>query len=263
MEEVDVPRKPDALLDGLSDVELFMETGEFTRTPPDSDVAFYRSPDAWSYVVDYDDIAPFCELPGPEYWGESPGTTMPPGPDHPLYMVNGITYHWRFGFVIQPTEGQPTKWTMELPRSEEVVGFSFANTTSGYFKKTTGVRLTFENGKPVSLQMKPVAGRQDFRFEGRRTRKVTVELTDWTEAGNVLEVANLWIGVTRSKEFRRRVHPLLNIGVLVKYPMGRGGILLNQLNIPKEEKNPRNAEKKKVIVGHLLSNMLSAMDLDG
>ncbi len=40
-------------------------------------------------------------------------------------MVNGYTADdtWRFCYSIGLEKGQKTKWTMELPREEELVGF--------------------------------------------------------------------------------------------------------------------------------------------
>jgi beta-galactosidase len=51
------------------------------------------------------------------------------------------------------------------------------------------------------------------------------------------------------------VKPLLNVGGLVRYDEGRGGILLNQLKLPEHEVNPANAGKKRAIVKTLLANM--------
>ena len=45
----------------------------------------------------------------------------------------------------------------------------------------------------------------------------------------ILSIANLRLLVDRSGDFRRRVHPLLNPGVLMSYPHGAGGIVLSQV----------------------------------
>ena len=56
-------------------------------------------------------------------------------------------------------------------------------------------------------------------------------------------------------EWRQKVKPLANIGGLVKYPMGAGGILLNQVLVKPAEANPVNAQKKGNIVTALLRNL--------
>ena len=70
-----------------------------------------------------------------------------------------------------------------------------------------------------------------------------------------VSVRNFWIKAKRSTELYQRVEALLNIGVLVKYPMGQGGVILNQLNIPEHEANARNVEKKRRIAAALLKNL--------
>ena len=52
-----------------------------------------------------------------------------------------------------------------------------------------------------------------------------------------------------------KVKPLLNIGGLVKYPMGKGGLVLNQLLAKPSEAVPVNAQKKQAIVATLLRNL--------
>ena len=49
--------------------------------------------------------------------------------------------------------------------------------------------------------------------------------------------------------------PLLNIGALVKYRMGEGGIVLNDVKVQESESNPVNAQKKQNIVATLLRNL--------
>jgi len=51
--------------------------------------------------------------------------------------------------------------------------------------------------------------------------------------------------VERPDGFEDRVKPMLNIGGLINYPRGEGGIILNQYRIAGNESNPVNEEKKK------------------
>ena len=56
-------------------------------------------------------------------------------------------------------------------------------------------------------------------------------------------------------DWKKKVVPLANIGGLVKYPMGKGGLVLNQLLFKPTEAVPANAQKKSVITATLLSNL--------
>jgi beta-galactosidase len=61
--------------------------------------------------------------------------------------------------------------------------------------------------------------------------------------------------VQRPDGFEQRVIPMLNIGGLVKYPRGDGGLILNQYRIMRQESNPLNQEKKQTVVATILRNL--------
>ena len=65
----------------------------------------------------------------------------------------------------------------------------------------------------------------------------------------------MWVYVKRPEDFDARVKPLLNIGALVRYPMGKGGVILNQVNVKDREAVPDNVQKKRVMVTTLLRNL--------
>ena len=48
---------------------------------------------------------------------------------------------------------------------------------------------------------------------------------------------------------------MLNIGGLVKYPRGNGGLMLNQYRIMAHESNPLNREKKRTVIATILRNL--------
>ncbi len=99
--------------------------------------------------------------------------------------------------------------------------------------------------------------KQDFAIKPRRCTKITLEPIAIEERGKqpTTGVDNIWIKVRRGDDYRKRVVPLLNIGALVKYRMGTGGVILNQLRIALREANPINEAKKKNIVATLLRNL--------
>jgi beta-galactosidase len=48
---------------------------------------------------------------------------------------------------------------------------------------------------------------------------------------------------------------MLNIGAMVRYPMGRGGVILNNLLVLEKESTPVNAQKKQAIISTILRNL--------
>ena len=253
MERVTLPGVRDPILSGLTMRDVVMESGEkITAWTGDR----FLAGDVFTYVVDFDDIAPFCDIPGPEHWNQKDAR---PGYDHwPRNMVNGFVTadSWKYIFSILVGKGEPTTWTMKLPREEEVVQFSIA--ANAIYHKVTKINLYFDDDpKPVTLTTRPINDRQDFVVGPRKARAITVELAEWEKSGtaDVVGVDNLWIRVKRPGDFHERVRPLLNIGALVKYPMGKGGVVLNQLRVLATEPVPVNAQKKQTIVATLLRNL--------
>ena len=254
MEEVEMPLRADPLMKGVHRRDIFMQTGTWTGGVVPAPL---RVDGAWTWVVDYDDIGPFCKLPGGDYWQATANEAKPGQPHCPRSMVNGLTDQWRFGFYIRFSRNEPLEWPVKFPRQEEVVGFSIMPST--LFCRINRMRLTFDDGgEPVELTLEHVQERQDFEIDARKATGMTMAIADhWDPADKqqTLGIVNLWIKVKRSEEFYKNVKPLLNIGVLVKYPMGKGGVLLNQMNVPENETNPRNATKKREIMHALLRNL--------
>jgi beta-galactosidase len=259
------PRDP--LVAGLSQRDVAMSTGRkymrFMETEIPSD-------DAFTFVVDYTDVAPFAEWPEPEYFKHFDEDPLNSG-HHPLNMVNGMTRRdfWRFIFYLHLFDDPPTEWTIELPRREEVAGLAIIPNPTYHHLET--LRLAFDGREEdaVTLELEEHGEgppkRQEFDFTPRPAKTVTFDLVEWEEVGSqdVLGIDNLWITAQRSDEFLRKVKPLLNIGALVRYPQGKGGIVLNQVNTLESEANPVNAEKKKAIVSTMLRNMGAAFGREG
>jgi beta-galactosidase len=108
---------------------------------------------------------------------------------------------------------------------------------------------------PVELRADPVP--QEVQFAPRKATRVTFEVAKWAERGdaNIVVIDNLWLTVKRPDEYLKRAKPLLNIGGLMRYDEGKGGIVLNQLKLIEREVNPINADKKRTIAKTLLANM--------
>ena len=74
-----------------------------------------------------------------------------------------------------------------------------------------------------------------------------VRLAEFDKVHQTTGIDNLWVHVRRPAGWPQRARPLLNMGGLVKYSMGAGGVVLNQLHVKPAEAVPINAQKKQVI----------------
>ena len=98
-------------------------------------------------------------------------------------------------------------------------------------------------------------GRQDLAVPPHKARRLTIEIVPVEGKEPLVGIDNLWIRVTRPADFSRRVRPMLNLGAMVRYPMGRGGVILNNLLVLEKESVPVNAQKKQAIVSTILRNL--------
>ncbi len=244
----------DALTAGLTLRDVVMDTGQnmypwMALKRPDSD--------AFGWIVDHTDIAPFCAFPSPTAMGKSSDTD--PGADHwPRNMVNGFTSadNWSFCYTIVMDRGHKLKWTMILPHEEEITALKIQ--PSRIYHPITRVNLYFdEDLTPVACDLRIDPVPQDIVISPRKAKKVTMEVATWAERGeqNIVVIDNLWLTVKRPEAYLKRVKPLLNIGGLMRYDEGKGGIVLNQLKLAEREVNPVNAEKKRTIAKTILANL--------
>jgi len=255
MERVQFPAVRDPLTAGLSLRDVVMTSGERIQVHNRDE---WPADDAFNYILDLDDIAPFSKFPSPEYWND-PETKGPGSDTWPRNMVNGFfaDTHWRVIFSIHLHLDDPTSWTIELPREEEVTGVTIVPNT--IYHRITELELTFD-GDPAStksFELDQDSDQIQVQFDPVKTQALTINLTDWDESGrnDVIGIDNLWITVKRPDDWNERVRPLLNIGGLIQYPRGKGGILLSQYALRENESNPINAEKKKTVLATLLRNL--------
>lgn len=255
-ERVTLPAQRDPVLSGLTMRDVVMDSGE--------QIAGYSgqrwaASDAWSGVVDIDDIAPFCTYPPWQQFSSDPHAKEPSPDRNPLNLVNGFTSQDDWRYIFQITATKPcTEWDVILPRPERLAQLEIIN--NGFYGRLTGIDFTLD-GDPkrvAHLPLQPVANEvQTFPLPGDApTSRIHVTLADWESKSSPATVGidNWWIRVQRSPAFYRTVKPLLNIGALVKYEQGKGGVLLCELNVPEHETNPANAAKRVNLVATLLRN---------
>ncbi len=246
LERVTLPALRDPLISGLTMRDVVLESNEHIY-PWSGDR--YPANDTLTYVVDLDDIAPFVHSDKYAYaWSQ---------------MTNGLTSadSWKFIFYHELAKGADPhpKWAADFPKEEEVTDFSIILNT--HYHLITKMRLIFDGRAEdaMTIDLKPGAElRQDFAVNPpRKCKSIALEPLAWDKIGksDVIGVDNVWIKVKRSDEYRKTVVPLLNVGGLVKYHMGPGGVLLNQVRVQESEANPVNADKKQTIVATLLRNL--------
>src|SRR5208283_3611370 len=104
--------------------------------------------------------------------------------------------------------------------------------------------------------VKPVLFRQDFAIPAVKATGLTLEILETAEHKvPVTGIRNLWIQVKRSDEFKKKVKPLLNLGVLMKYPLGQGGVIVNEMQVAEKEITNENRAKQKTILSVLMRNL--------
>jgi beta-galactosidase len=248
LERVTLASIRDPILGGLTGRDVAMESGE-QIFPWSGDK--YMVDDEFTWIVDLDDIAPFCAFPGARAGDHQTARQM--AASWPRNMVNGFTSAdaWK---LIYYMSGSSPRITLRLPREEEITDFSIV--PNAHYATATKVNLYYDDDpQPTALTTKPVNKQQDFRLTPRKARRLTIELAQFDHLDKTTGIDNIWIRVSRSDDWHRKVKPLLNIGGLVKYPMGSGGLVLNQLRIKPSEPVPINAQKKQTIVTALLKNL--------
>ncbi len=255
MEKVTLPTTGDPLIAGLTMRDVVMESGQQINLWSGDK---FMADDIFTSVVDVNDVAAFSTIPDGKYYGYDDSK---PGWDHwPRNMFNGFTSvdSWKYCFTIVPPKS-PTahKWTMTYPQTMEFTEMKILFT--GIFNQIQRVNLYFDNDpKPFTYMVgQNWKDTQTITLDTPRKAKViTVELPDFANTTNsIFGIDNMWLYVKRPENFEARVKPLLNIGALVKYPMGKGGVILNNLRIQQTEGNPVNSQKKRNIVSTILRNL--------
>ena len=93
----------------------------------------------------------------------------------------------------------------------------------------------------------------------RKARRVTLQICRVAvrsgQAARIIGIDNIYLKVQRSPEWQATVKPMLNIGGMVQYAKGNGGVVLCNLNFQETEAVPINKTKKRTILATVLRNL--------
>jgi beta-galactosidase len=236
-----VPRS--GLLAGvsLSDVALYSSEKIFAWQ-----AGHYVASDTFRYVVDGDEVAPFGTWDSDAWYN----------------FVNGMVSAdgWKY---IQNHPAENRTYGLTLPKPQELVGWTWDGNI--FYNPTHQVELVFdgdEAGK-LSFAVPPDGEPATFDIDPPRSAKqITVRHAQFDDIPakrqngvQIIGCDNLAFYAQRPADFRERVRPLLNVGGLVEYPRGPGGIVLVNLLFQEPEEVPANASKKRSVLASILRNL--------
>ena len=207
----------------------------------------WPDPNAYSYVVDLDDVAPFGKS---SYFGWN-------------NAVNNFTQADGSWQLIMNLPADQALIPITLPRPEKIKEFTWVSDNN--YQGTTKIQLSI-NGKDYLFDTEPNGDPQTFPIADEpTTSELTVKVMDWThlpekmagEKKNIenIGIDNIYIKVERPADFSKKVKPFLNIGAIVVYPMGKGGVILCNIKFRDTEENPANKGKKQQLFSGILRNL--------
>jgi beta-galactosidase len=240
-ERVTFPAVRHPLTAGLTTGDIVMLSGKriFGWTADE-----YVASDVFTDVVDLDDIAPFAKSDFASY-------------DN---IVNGFVGSDGWPLIIDfpyPKDGKPYEINLELPHAETIV--EYTHDPSINYNATTRIALLFDGQNRVEYDLQPNGDPQTFALNPpRKAKRVTLQLVSWladpAKAANV-GIDNIYLRVQRSPESQATVRPMLNLGALVHYARGNGGVVLCNLRFQDTEAVPINQAKKRTILASVLRNL--------
>ena len=263
LERVNLPAVRDPILSGLTVRDVAMESGE-QMFPWAGDK--YLVDDEFTYVVDFDDIAPFCEFPGTQ--GRRHGRRARRRAGWARNMVNGFTSadSWK---LIHYMDTKPAAVTLKLPREETVdrLEHHLERRTTRWPRRSTSTSTTIPSRS--SLATKPNAERQDFSIRAAEGRQL-VDRAGRVRQGPVTTtgIDNLWVHVPASGRLAAAGPAAVEHRRPGEVSDGRGRRGAQSASRQAVARPcPVNAQKKQVIVATLLRNLHATFaggtDLDG
>lgn len=249
-ERILLANRDDPLLMGLSDRDVAQYSSQMIAPW----MKLYRVSDKVFFsVLDGADVASFGKCRYPK-------------------ISNGLTND-DFWHYIQYISGDGETVDIEFDRSEVFTQLNIWSNPSYFFMKDVEVVFDDKRAESIKVRLKAEKGKQEIAVvPPRNAKKVSiVAKTHWPRESCKKNL----MGIDNIELFRRLpaapgggVVPLAKPGGLIKYPVGKGGIVLNQVNYterytrPADRRKQRdhknieaNVRKKKSIYSNLLRNM--------
>ncbi len=241
-EAVVLQARADPLLLGLSDRDVNMVSNEVLA--PWAHL-FWVSDRTFTSVVDGREIASFGKV-GNEYLTK---------------LTNGLTNEDFWQYICYFGEGeQPPQVDFLYDRPETFTHMDIWGSGSYYFAKDIEVIFDGDEATAVPFAMAPITGKQEINFEPRTASTVTIRIKSFhpgTSDKKLVGIDNVELFRRVPDDFDGRVVLLTKPGGLVKYPLGKGGIVLNQVDYARED-TEENVQKKVAIYSNVLRNMGAA-----
>ena len=240
LEAVTLAARNDPLLLGLSDREVNMTSDEILFSWSHT---YKMSRSVFTSVVDAADVASFAQFASPDLFRIANGLTNDDG--------------WPY---IQYFDANEASVELKYDRPETFTGMNIWTNESYFFIKD--IELVFD-GDAKSAQkfaLEATKEKQELKFPPRKASSVTIRIVSHhpgSSKKNLVGIDNVELFRELPKDFDQRVVPLTKTAGLVKYPIGKGGIALNQIDYACKD-TPQNVKKKLTIYSNLLRNMGSS-----
>ena len=225
----------------LSDVALYSSEKIF---PWQSGT--YVASDTFRFVVDSDEVAPF-------------GTWDSDAWDN---FVNGMVSAdgWKY---IQNHPAENRTYVLTLPKPQELTAWTWDGNVLYNPTRQVDLILDGDEAGKLSFAVPPDGEPATFDIDPPRTAKqIAIRHAEFDDIPakrqngvQIIGCDNVAFYAKRPADFRDRVRPLLNVGGLVEYPRGSGGIVLVNLWFKDSEEVPGNALKKRSVLASILRNL--------
>jgi hypothetical protein len=202
--------------------------------------------DTFRFVVDSDDVAPFGTWDSDAWYN----------------FVNGMVSADGWKYIQNHPAGNRT-YVLTLPKPQELTAWTWDGNV--FYNPTRKVELVFDGDEAGKLIFDVPPDGEPATFDidpPRPARQIAIrhaqfdDIPDKRQNGvQIIGCDNLAFYARRPAEFRERVRPLLNVGGLVEYPRGAGGIVLVNLQFKDTEELPANAMKKRSVLASVLRNL--------
>ncbi len=145
-------------------------------------------------------------------------------------------------------DGLALGYSHHVSQAETFTEFTWIGNTN--YWATTKVNLIFDGDKSTmaSFDMQPNGEPQTFAInppapgEGGHAANCRLAARGG-QSKPLIGIDNIYLKVARPPEFYQNVRPMLNVGGMMEYPRGKGGIVLCNLLFKDTEEVPANAEE--------------------